>query len=249
MPCGDHRRVIVPAAGAEGDEIGPQAGEDDLGGKDDDEGAEGARQLGHINGHHGHAKKDLKAQIAERVQFLGPDLHMDGVQNVADDDAADHAADEVGKFDIGDPAGQDGDVGAQSGGYDDETYAAQQGLPIQRDDGLGLRLGHPRLSVQMVALDQRPGHRSAAQAGKHHTKGGAHNGQYDGVFRAQRLIGGGDGAGGAHAAHQRQGAQSQAVEGVHPQQHSQDYAQNVLTQDQSDGGNGDPDAHLSTLFN
>jgi len=155
MTRGDHRRVIVPATGAEGDEIGPQTGEDNLGGKDEHEGPECACQLGDINGHHGHAQKNLEAQIAERVQLLGPDLHMDGVQNVADDHAANHTADEVGKFDIGDSAGQNGDIGAQPGGYDDETYAAQERLPVQRDNGFSFRLVRPHRSVQMVALDQQ----------------------------------------------------------------------------------------------
>ena len=46
----------------------------------------------------------------------------------------------------------------------------------------------------------------------YHAEGGAHNGQHYGIFRTQRFIGGGDGTGGAHAAHQGQRAQTKAVE-------------------------------------
>ena len=38
------------------------------------------------------------------------------------------------------------------------------------------------------------------------------------------------------------------MERVHPQQDGQGHAQDVLSQDQANGCNGDPDAHLSTLF-
>ena len=96
-----------------------------------------------------------------------------------------------------------------------------------------------------MALDQSAGHRTAGQAGEHHAEGGAHNGQNRGVLGAQRLIGGGDGAGGAHAAHQGQGAQAQTLEGMHAQGHGQDHAQNILPQNQTNGGDGDADAHLT----
>ena len=240
--------VVVAAAAAEGDDIAEDAGGDDLGGEDDHEGADDAQDLGHVNGHHGHAQEDLQADIAEGVQFLSTDLYLGHVQNVAEDDAADHTADEVGELDHGDHSGQNRNIGAQAGRHDDQAHAAQQVLVVQGED-LFLVLLAAVLTVQVMALDQSAGHRAAGQAGEHHAEGGAHNGQNRGVLGAQGLIGGGDGAGGAHAAHQGQGAQAQALEGMHAQGHGQDHAQNILPQDQANGGDGNADTHLAARLN
>ena len=169
---------------------------------------------------------------------------MDRVQNVPEDDAADHTADEVGELDHGDHSGQNRNIGAQAGRHDDQAHAAQQVLVVQGED-LFLVLLAAVLTVQVMALDQSAGHRAAGQAGEHHAEGGAHNGQNRGVLGAQGLIGGGDGTGGAHAAHQGQGAQAQALKGMHTQGHGQNHAQHILPQNQTDGGDGDADAHLT----
>ena len=125
---------------------------------------------------------------------------MDCVQDVADDDAPEHTADEVGELDHGDHVGEVLDVGAQAGGNNDQAHAAQQILTVQRGNFFLFILGAV-LTVEMVALDQRFGHGATAQAGKYHAEGGAHDGQHRGVCGTQRLIGGRNGPRGAHTAH------------------------------------------------
>ena len=49
---------------------------------------------------------------------------MERIQNIPNDNTADHTSDKVRELDHGDLSSGDGDIGTKTGGNDDQAYAA-----------------------------------------------------------------------------------------------------------------------------